>query len=391
MPTSEGRTQRHLAAAQRQRSLPSPPASACPGAPPWVSMNRLRAPAAPPLNPLSVPAPQEARGRTPGPIRSRNTKNPCSARALGDQRHHQNSTARRYRRGTWPMMLPRPADNGGGKPLDRHYPAHVEADGQVQEAVHDPGDAAQRRAEEEGVADDDVHVDAHHPRCIEVFRRRPHGAADPGLGDQQVNPVDEDDGGQDQPDLRIVEDHRAEFEAVVLEGRIKGVGVGSLGEELLDRFSDDDAHGERRHQHDQHRHAAHGTVGEAFHQRADDGADRHGKDEHQKDDQEPAFDAQVLGQPGHDKAREPAQHEDLAMGEVDQAQDSEEQREAYGHQGVHPPDGEAVDQLLNPGLEHGRSLCFRESARPRAGPGCRHLGRNAGGGGHSSPRPRPDR
>jgi len=61
---------------------------------------------------------------------------------------------------------------------------------------------------------------------------------------------------------------------------------------------------------------------------------------------------------------EGAQHEELAVGEVDHAHDAEDEGEADPHQGIAAPQDEAVDDVLDELGEHGRKDGGRPFRRP---------------------------
>ena len=92
--------------------------------------------------------------------------------------------------------------------------------------------------------------------------------------------------------------------------------------------------------------AAQRPVGEALDRPAVDRGEQHGDDQHQEKRQRHPGDAGAAEDREGDDGHERADHVNLAVGEVDHADDAVDHRVADGDQPVHAAERDAVDQLL---------------------------------------------
>ena len=204
-----------------------------------------------------------------------------------------------------------------------------------------PGRARQRRADEERRGDHAVDVDAHHLGRLAVERGRAHRPAELRAGDEVGQPAHQDDRAGDDDDLRDRDvDTGRQREAVAPELAVppaEGVEALVVGpEHEQGRVLEEEGDAERRDQRRDPRRLAQPAVGEALDHDAEQAAAEHRRDEHQgeqeadrdRDRRRPAEHGQ------HAEADERADHEDVAVGEVQQLEDPVHHRVAEGDQRV---------------------------------------------------------
>src|SRR5258708_22446224 len=197
-----------------------------------------------------------------------------------------------------------------------------------------------REAEAEGPRRDPVHLDADQPGRGLVLHDGAHAAAELGPVQQQVDRRDQDE-REDEPvdvDVREVEAKEVNARVRPVDGRLVDldlVGPVDLVEDALDdqryRIGDEQGHGR-----------ALGTA-----QRPDEGPVDHGGDaEHRRDgDEQP--DENVDVEVAVDRvAKVGAQDDQDTLGDVDDVEHAEDQRQADGYEGVHAPHENPVDDGL---------------------------------------------
>ena len=150
-----------------------------------------------------------------------------------------------------------------------------------------------------------------------------------------------------------------------------GIGLDGGAEDVQRRVLEQQRHPERGDQDRQQRLLEQRPVGEGQDADIDRARDQH-REQHRERDRERDRDL-VQAEGDQDRpAREGAHHGQVAVGEVDQADDAVDDRVAEGHQRVEGARGEAVDRVLDEvvhrtGLE--RRLvtgCGPRPARPRS-------------------------
>jgi hypothetical protein len=131
----------------------------------------------------------------------------------------------------------------------------------------------------------------------------------------------------------------------------------------------EDRHADRGDQRREAARAAQRAVGDALERPAIGGVDDHREQQHRDDrDRHPA-DADGIHDEERDQRHERADHEDLAVREIDHAHDAVDHRVADRDQPVDGAEGQPVDELLDEVLHAGRSApsllysrCRRDSA-----------------------------
>ena len=91
---------------------------------------------------------------------------------------------------------------------------------------------------------------------------------------------------------------------------------------------------------------AQGPVGDALHGPAPDGGQRHGDEKHEHERKRDQGDAEAEQGEKGDQRDEGAHHEDVAMGEIDHADDAIDHGVADGDQTIDRAERDPVDQLL---------------------------------------------
>ena len=93
-------------------------------------------------------------------------------------------------------------------------------------------------------------------------------------------------------------------------------------------------------------------VGDTFNDPTVNASDDHGEDQGAENEQWEGFDAEVSQQCQTDRREVSGNHINLAMGEVDHANDAIDHCVADGDQAIDRPEGQAVDQLLQENTIH---------------------------------------
>jgi hypothetical protein len=183
------------------------------------------------------------------------------------------------------------------------------------------------------------------PRSAAIFRSCSQARA----GDQKGEPDHQEERGHDHDDLNVGKPHG---EVVALEQRVAAVDqrrqrlyprtLGDLDVVLQhDRYADG---GNERRQAER---VAQRPVGDALDGPSIERGERHGDDEH--DEQRQRHRGYADGdqhQEGNQRDERP-DHEDVAVGEVDHADDAVDHRVADGDQAVDRTERDAVDELLD--------------------------------------------
>ena len=135
----------------------------------------------------------------------------------------------------------------------------------------------------------------------------------------------------------------AEHEAAG-DHRRQRLDVGALGD--LDVVLQEDRHADGRDQRRQPERAAQRPVGDALDRPAIGGGEQHRDDQHDQQRQRHPGEAEHAEQREDDDREEGADHVDLAVGEIDHADDAVDHAVADRDQAVHGAQRQAVDQLL---------------------------------------------
>ncbi len=161
----------------------------------------------------------------------------------------------------------------------------------------------------------------------------------------------------DDEDLLIRERHvvaasRRDMDDLA-EDRRHGLVAGSLHD--IDEIGEKDRGPERGDERGQAKRAAQAPVGHPLDDEVPQRGQHHRGDEHEDEDKRQRGQAEDLRQrqkqDQRDKGRE---HEHVAMGEIDHADDAEHHRVADGDQAVDRAERDAVDELLEEDVHKGR-------------------------------------
>ena len=197
-----------------------------------------------------------------------------------------------------------------------------------------------RQRDRHGEREDMAVVDAHQARRVGVVGGRPEGGAQRRAVEQQLQAGDHRDGaGED--------DHREHADRQPLDDlqtcRLERAGGQLLAvrrKDFQERVLDDDRQAEGDEQRRQDIRPQ-GEVEQAALERVADG-------EHQRHDDRQR-DQRMHANAGDDgEAEEARQHDQVAMGDVDQPHDAEDERQAGGEQRVEPADQDALYDGVDP-------------------------------------------
>ena len=232
--------------------------------------------------------------------------------------------------------------------LNSSQEADEEVDHAVVERRHQAGDRSQGRPHDEGLRDRAVDVDAAQTRHQQVLLAGALGAAERGAADQIGERDHQHEREQDHDDLDVADGHReaagvAEHEAAG-DHRRQRLDVGALGQ--LDVVLEEDRHADRRDQRRQPERAAQWPVGDALDRPAVGRGEGHRDQQDQDQGERHPGDAEDAEQGERDDRKEGADHVDLAVGEIDHADDAVNHAVADRDQPVHGAERHAVDQLL---------------------------------------------
>ena len=237
-------------------------------------------------------------------------------------------------------------------------PRH-EAHRVVRDAVvrrdHHASHCSQCRPNDEGQRDDAVRIHAHQARNAVVLGRRAHRAAHVGARHQQDKANHHRGRQPDGGHLHWRHEHTADD----LDRR----GLDELREAVIVAAPDDhrerlqqEGNANRGNQRRQPRRVAQASICGAFDRVADRHAGRHRHHQTQREvDDRAKAGNRGLKECDRSESDEGADHQHVAMGEVDQAENAIHHRVAQRDDCVHAADHEAVDDLLKQGLNHGRN------------------------------------
>ncbi|MCY1391038.1 hypothetical protein D9M71_58660 [compost metagenome] len=252
-----------------------------------------------------------------------------------------------------------PADQGApeaAEAADDHRLETVEqarrADAGVEAGTHreeHPGDGHHRHRQGHGQAEDVAVVDAHQLRGGLVVRGGAEGAAQAGLVEQELQAADHRQGAAEYQQR-----HHAEAEAThgdaghfqVALGELPAVGAEELQQQVLQDDRQPEGHQQRRQDV-----VAEGAVEQLPLQAVAD-------HEHHRHHQRQAGQRRQAEHFHHHQGQVGRQHDEVAVGDVDQAHDAEHQRQADREHGVETAEQRALHQGIEPFHRHA-------SARPK--------------------------
>ena len=241
------------------------------------------------------------------------------------------------------------AEHGGGECLDPGDKAHEEIDETVIEQVHHARDRGECGADHEGHGDGAVDVDAEQRRHGLILLAGAHVAAEPGARYQPGEQREQHDGGDDHHDLDIGQLHHEAASALMQriaapDDRRHRLDARALGD--LRIIGQHERHADGRQHRRQAERMAQRPVGDALHGPAIERGDRHRHQQHDEQDQWDRGQAERDQDQKRDQRDEAADHENIAMGEIDHADDAIDHGVADGDQAIDRAEHEAVDELL---------------------------------------------
>ena len=210
--------------------------------------------------------------------------------------------------------------------------AHLAVVGEVQHG----GNARQEGADGKGHGDDGVDLDAHELGGLKIPGHGPHGHADLGLLDEDHQDHHQDNGEDGGDDGDTLDAQVAHLHHLGQEGDI-GIGAGDTAGDVGGQILQQVAHADGGDHHRHTRGAAQGAVGRLFDDNAQDG----GEDQHQGQRHGHGHGG---GHVDHEEARH---HEDIAVGKVDEPQDTVHHGVADGDQRVETAYRDAGEQQLD--------------------------------------------
>jgi len=186
-------------------------------------------------------------------------------------------------------------------------------------------------------------------RGLRVERDGAHRGADLGAVDDKLQPDHEQGGDYDDHDLVGGDDEIAQGEVDGGEDRREGAGRGA--EEDLAGILEQQGDPDGGDQDVERGGAAQGAVSQPLNDHAQHGAAEHGDDQ----DHQAAPDGVFRHQFAHVVTDEGADHEDVGVREIDEAQDAIDHRVAERDERIDGPEGQAVEELLQEFGHSGRS------------------------------------
>ncbi|BAQ46434.1 tungsten-containing formylmethanofurandehydrogenase, subunit B [Methylobacterium aquaticum] len=228
-----------------------------------------------------------------------------------------------------------PADDGGGKRLQRDGGAHL--DRHEQHGCHqDAGDAAQHRAVHEGQHDHPGDRDAEQCRHLLVLGGRLELLADQGVLEEPVLERHQHRGHGDDQQVLGVEVDRADQEALRLEDRRQHLRLRPVERERGVGEEDRGADGR-----DDHR-----QVGAVAQRIIDAEVEQGAERRHAADGEQEGQPVRPLQVDGEDHHQEGGHHRELALREVHHVGGAEDQHEAERHERVDGADADPREEKL---------------------------------------------
>ena len=241
------------------------------------------------------------------------------------------------------------AHDRGGERDQAGREALVELHRAVVERVDQARGAGQQAAEQEGQADRAVDVDAHQAGGVGILRGGAHGLAVLGLADEVEERDQQRDGDRPGEDVRAHEVDAADVEDLLLRADQVRRRVRRRAPQQADVLQDE-RHPDRRDQRRQLGRVAQRPVGDALDHHVERAGADHRDREHAGAARRSSTSTRgALGDPERRVERhrdERADHEDLAVGEVDQLDDAVDERVPERDQRPDRADREPVDDVV---------------------------------------------
>ena len=269
------------------------------------------------------------------------------------------------------------ADDRGDEGDQHHVDAHLVGDAAALGDDIERDEARQDAGQREGHGDHPVGPDADQAGHVEILRRGPHLDADGRAPEEQREQPAAAGGDDHHGDLQPRHPQAAELDALVEpaeEIEAHGARAEDQQHDMLQQI------GEREGGDQQGR-----RIGPA---QGAEGDPLHGQRQH-RDDHDAATAMTTIGLAGQDIEGEAAAHDQLAMGEVDQPHDAEDQADAERRQGIDGAQADGVDGVLDqdhrgPAAEIGvlearRAAQLRRAPGHDDGAGVHHIGAVRGG------------
>ena len=244
-------------------------------------------------------------------------------------------------------QVPDPAQHGCGEGDQAEPEALVELDVRGVERVEHPGDAGERAGDQERERDRPVHVDPHHRGGVLVLGRRAHRLSLLRALDEPHQHQQHGDGGH--ADDQLVP---GVGDAVPVEDRVVREDVrqrdGRRPEPVQPDVLEDERHPDRRDQRRQSRRVTERPVRDPFDPCVERRAERHRAEqghEQRRDHHRPRVHVTEPEPADRDREGHPrAEHEHVAVREVDQLEDPVDERVAERDQGVDETEREPVQE-----------------------------------------------
>src|SRR6476659_7022595 len=176
----------------------------------------------------------------------------------------------------------------------------------------------------------------------------PESAAKRGAGDDQPEHAHQRHGGHHDEDLDVGEIYGepAFVEDLIAAGDHRLQRLDPRALRHLDEILENDRHADGGDQRREAEGFAQRPVGDALHGPSPHGGEQHGDDEDEHERERNKRQAEAHDQKKSDQRDESAHHEDVAMGEIDHADDAIDHGVADGDQAVDRAERNPVDQLL---------------------------------------------
>ena len=238
------------------------------------------------------------------------------------------------------------AENRRHKRLESGQNAHERINRRIADGIENPRRRRQRRTKGKGERDDHIGVDAHQGRRLRIERQRAHGCANFGFQGDEPQGQQQQQGHAEHNDLVAVDAQSAKLGDGIYRNEVGEFFRGGTEEQLTAVF-EEQRNPDGGDEHGQFGTAPQRPVGQPFNNNADGRANRHGNSH----DDESGPD----GRSGHNsrdfwrkiKSGERTQHKNVAVGKVDETENSIDHRVAKRNQGENRAEGQAVDELLD--------------------------------------------
>jgi hypothetical protein len=220
-------------------------------------------------------------------------------------------------------------------------------DEQVLDAQQDGHERSDDTTDEHGRADHAVRPHAEQPRGVEVRRRGTHLQPQPRPIEEEREQPRAGDGQHDREDRHLVDVQAADADHVDERGdRDRGLPDQRVVLEVHQECNrlEHERDREGRHEHHGGRGAAQRAEDREFHEHREADHDREAEDDRQPRGQRLVPEVVRRLRPEREHVR--AGHDELAVGEVHEAEHTEDEPDTERHQGVHRTEADRVDDRL---------------------------------------------